>query len=189
VTTGWLVHGALEWFAPDALVVLVGASGSGKSTWAAQLFRADQVLSSDAFRELVSGDAADQSATREAFRLLHAAARARLRRGLLCVIDATNLTSGSRRGLLRLAREAGRPTVAVVFDVPLERCLAQNARRAERRVPEAVVRRHVAQLAEARRTLDAEGFGTILTIALPTSEASSTTVGRGTATMGPCPVR
>jgi predicted kinase len=173
----------------DALVVLVGASGSGKSTWASERVPADAVLSSDAFRAMLAGDAADQSATREAFRLLHAVARSRLRRGLLCVVDATNLTSGSRRGLLRLAQEAGRPAVAVVFDVPLERCLAQNATRPERRVPEEVVRRHVAQLAAARRALDAEGFSAVHVIAPATIERPSTSAGRRTATMGPCPVR
>ena len=146
---------------PDALVVLVGPSGSGKSTWAARSFRAADVLASDAFRALVGGDAADQSATRDAFRLLHAAVRARLRRGLLTVVDATNLTSGARSGLLRLARVADRPTVAIVFDTPLERCLAQNARRPDRQVAEQVVRRQVAQLTGARSRLAAEGFDAV----------------------------
>jgi predicted kinase len=139
-------------------VVLVGASGSGKSTWAAQHFGTGQVLSSDAFRELVAGDAADQSATGEAFRVLHAVARARLARGLLTVVDATNLTQRARASLLRLARAAGRPAVAVVFEVSEEQCLARNAQRAGRQVPESVVRRQVRQATEARAGLAGEGF-------------------------------
>jgi protein phosphatase len=153
-------HGKPAW-PNDALVVLVGASGSGKSTWAVARFEPHEVLSSDAFRAMVAGDAADQSATDDAFRLLHAAGRARLRRGLLTVVDATNLTKAARSSLLELAREAGRPAVAVIFDVPLERCLAQNARRPDRRVPEAVVRGHVRQLAAARTALAEEGFAAI----------------------------
>jgi protein phosphatase len=153
-----------------ALVLPVGASGCGKSTWAAQRFQSHEVLSSDAFRALVAGDPADQSATADAFRLLHAAARARLRRGLLTVIDATNLTSGARASLLRLARGAGRPAVAVVFDVPLERCLANNARRPDRQVPGSVVRRHVGQLAGARAALADEGFAAIHVVGAPEVE-------------------
>jgi predicted kinase len=149
---------------PGALVVLVGVSGSGKSSWAARRFPAREILSSDAFREMVSDDAADQSASADAFRLLHLAARARLRRGLRTVIDATNLTLRARRQLLAAARVAGRPAVAIVFDVPLERCLAQNAHRAGRRVPGSVVRDQQRQLEVARQALEDEGFSAIVTL-------------------------
>ncbi len=145
----------------DALIVLVGPSGSGKSTWAAQHFAPGAVLSSDAFRELVAGDAADQAATAEAFRVLHLVASARLRRGLRTVVDATNLTGRARRSLLRLAAEARRPVVAVVFDISLPRCLRQNAARPHRRVPEDVVRRHHRELESALTRLPHEGFATV----------------------------
>jgi protein phosphatase len=154
----------LPGLSPDALVVLVGASGCGKSSWATRRFEAHEVLSSDVFREMVSGDAADQGASNDAFRLLHLAARARLRRGLRTVVDATNLTARARRALLGLARAAGRPAVAVVFDVPLDRCLAQNGDRAGRRVPEDVVREHHRQLALARAALPGEGFSAVVTV-------------------------
>jgi protein phosphatase len=146
----------------DALVLLVGPSGAGKSTWAAARFAAIEVLSSDAFREQVAGDAADQSATADAFKLLHLAARARLRRGLRTIVDATNLTEGARRSLLRMARQAERPAVAIVFDISLERCLQQNATRPGRAVPEAVVRRHHRELRQAVARLPAEGYARIL---------------------------
>ena len=83
----------------DALVLLIGPSGSGKSTWAAKRFRHDQILSSDAFRALVAGDAADQSATADAFKVLHLVAKSRLRRGLLTVVDAPETA-------VRLGRES-----------------------------------------------------------------------------------
>lgn len=158
------LSGQLE-LPPDALVLLVGASGSGKSTWAGRHFTASAVLSSDAFRELVAGDAADQAATADAFAVLHLAARARLRRGLLTVIDATNLTSAARRPLLGLARRFARPAVAVVFDVSLPQSLERNARRPGRRVPDAVVRRHHGQLRAALRALPGEGFRAIHVLA------------------------
>ena len=154
----------VEGLPADALVLLVGPSGSGKSTWAASRFRPASILSSDAFRALVAGDAADQSATADAFKVLDVVARARLRRGLLTVIDATNLTERARRSLLRRADAAGRPAVAVVFDVTLERCLAQNEARPDRRVPADVVRRHHRELQQALQRLPAEGYAAIETI-------------------------
>jgi predicted kinase len=147
----------------DALVVLVGPAGSGKSTWAAARFRPTQVVSSDDLRARVSDDPADQDATREAFAILHAIARARLRRGLLTVVDATNLLAASRRPLLGLAARHGRPMVAVTFDVPLPELLARNARR-ERVVPDAIVRRHHAQMEEALVALPGEGYLAIVAV-------------------------
>ena len=149
----------------DALVLLIGPSGAGKSTWAGARFPAHAVLSSDAYRAQVADDAADQSATADAFRVLHAVARARLRRGLLTVVDATNLSEGARRSLLRLAARAERPVVAVAFDVSLERCLAQNAGRPDRRVPEDVVRRQHRQMQQVLTRLPSEGYVAIEYIA------------------------
>ena len=56
---------------PDpALVVLVGASGSGKSTWAAARYRAAEVVSSDALRGVVGSGEHDLDASADAFALL-----------------------------------------------------------------------------------------------------------------------
>ncbi len=143
---------------PDrALVLLVGPAASGKSTWARERFRASQVLSSDAFRELVADDESDQAASRDAFRLLHMAATARLGRGLLTVIDATNLQRSARAPMRSMAARFGRPIVAVLFDVPLDELLARNAART-RQVPEDVVRRHHALMAIALRDVPTEGY-------------------------------
>ncbi len=146
----------------DALVLLVGASGSGKSTWAAARFAPDEILSSDAFRALVAGDAADQAATADAFGVLQQVARARLHRGLRTVVDATNLSRGARRTSLRLAAQTERPTVAIVFDISLERCLRQNLARPDRSVPEAVIRRHWLALQDALGQLPTEGYARVV---------------------------
>ena len=60
-------------------MVLVGVSGSGKSTFARRHFAPTEVLSSDAFRGLVGDDENDQSATAAAFDALHYIAGKRLR--------------------------------------------------------------------------------------------------------------
>ncbi|MFJ1804505.1 AAA family ATPase [Streptomyces sp. NPDC088180] len=53
-----------------SLVVLIGPSGAGKST-IARTWPASQVLSLDALREVVSDNAGDQGATRDAVAALH----------------------------------------------------------------------------------------------------------------------
>jgi protein phosphatase len=149
---------------PDpSLVVLIGAAGSGKSTLAARLFPADSILSSDALRALVSGDAADQRATRTAFSILHRQLERRMAVRQTTVIDATSVTAIARRGLVRRAAEQGIPAVAFVLDLDPETVLARNAGRLDRVVPEHVVRRHLAELERSLRPggLDREGFAAI----------------------------
>src|SRR5262245_46586749 len=149
---------------PDpSLVLLVGAAGSGKSTLAARLFAADEILSSDALRAVVSGDEANQGATRVAFRILQQTLDQRLREGRLTVVDATNAFPAHRAPMLRRARALGVPAVAVVLDLPAVDVHAQNAGRA-RVVDPAVVERHLASIRLALDTagLGGEGFDSIV---------------------------
>jgi predicted kinase len=149
------------------LVVLVGAAGSGKSTFAARHFAPSEVLSSDAFRERVSGDPADQAATGAAFAALHAALAKRLRDRLLTVVDATSVQAHARRQLTRQAAEAGVPAIAVVLDLPVNVVLARNAARSGRVVPEAAVRRQLAELDRTLRAgrLETEQFASVVRLA------------------------
>jgi protein phosphatase len=156
---------------PDpCLVVLVGAAGSGKSTFAARHFAPVEVLSSDAFRELVAGDAADQRATRPAFAALHRELRRRLAEGRLTVVDATSVTTSARAALLRAAAEARVPAVAIVLALPSHLVLARNAGRdGALVVPEDAVRRHLAELARslAGPGLEREGFSKVIRLTDP----------------------
>jgi protein phosphatase len=143
--------------------VLVGAAGSGKSTFAARHFPPDAVLSSDAFRAILAGDEADQSVTRTAFSILHREAAKRLAAGRLVVVDATNVERHARIALLARARAVGVPAIAIVFALPAATVLARNAARAGRSVDTAVVERHLAVLAAileggGASVLEAEGF-------------------------------
>src|SRR5947199_159626 len=73
------------------LVALIGPSGCGKSTFARRHFKRTEVLSSDFCRGLVSDDENSQAATGDAFDVLNYVVAKRLARGLLTVIDATNV--------------------------------------------------------------------------------------------------
>ncbi|MEU3372845.1 polynucleotide kinase-phosphatase [Streptomyces sp. NPDC006660] len=142
-----------------SLVVLVGASGSGKSTFARRHFKATEVLSSDFCRGLVADDENDQSASADAFDVLHHIAGKRLAAGRLTVIDATNVQAESRRQLIRLAREHDVLPIAIVLDLPEEVCAERNARRPDRAsMPRHVITRHRRELRRSLRGLEREGF-------------------------------
>jgi len=141
-----------------SLILLIGPSGAGKSTFARTHFRPTEVLSSDAFRAMIADDEADQTATREAFEILHRVAEARLRRGRLTVIDATNTRREARLPLLELARRYHVPCVAIIFDYPLEVYLAHDLQRVGRQVGRAVIERQLAQFAANRSALLEEPF-------------------------------
>jgi len=150
-----------------ALVVLIGPSGAGKSTFAARHFSPTQILSSDALRAMVADDPNDQAATDAAFELLHTALGMRLARGRLTVVDATSVEGWVRAPLLAVARRHGRPTAAVVFDLPLATCLERNAARTDRRVPPASIRRQHGRMRASLNGLGAEGFEPILVLSTP----------------------
>lgn len=165
---------------PDpSLVVLIGAAGAGKTTFASRHFKPSEILSSDAYRALIAGDEADQRATRAAFRRLHRDLAARLDAGQLTVVDATNVEAPARRSLLRLAGSAGVDAVAIVLDLPETVVLARNAARSGRVVDEAVVQRHLARLRLGidgeRAAILAEGFATVAVFRVP-DELDRTTV-------------
>lgn len=144
---------------PDmALVVLVGASGSGKSTFAHRHFAATQILSSDAFRGMVADDENDQSATRPAFDALHTIAGLRLAGGRVTVVDATSVKREDRASLITLAREHHVLPVAIVLDVPEELCHRRNEARPDRDFGPHVVRRQHRELQKSLRSLVKEGF-------------------------------
>src|SRR5438874_12739904 len=87
------------------LVVLVGVTGSGKSTFARAHFKPTEILSSDFCRGLVADDENDQSASGDAFDVLHYIAAKRLTAGRLTVVDATNVSAENRKPLVTLAKK------------------------------------------------------------------------------------
>ncbi|TGE28577.1 polynucleotide kinase-phosphatase [Hymenobacter metallicola] len=142
-----------------SLVLLVGTSGAGKSTFARRLFQATEIVSSDQCRALVADDENDQAATPDAFALLHYLVGVRLKRGLLTVIDATNVQPEARKTLVQLARDYHVLPAAIILDVPDRIAEDRNRNRAERQhMGRHVVPQQRQQLRRSLKTLKAEGF-------------------------------
>jgi predicted kinase len=138
------------------VIVLVGLPGSGKSTWAER--QGIPVLSSDAVRESLTGDARDQSANARVFQKLRESLSQRLRDGEpATIVDATSLTPADRKGWVQLAVSLAGEAEAVFFDTPLDVCKARNAARS-RIVPEDVMDRFAARLVPPSED---EGFGSV----------------------------
>ena len=144
-----------------SLVVLIGITGSGKSTFGRSHFGPTEVISSDFCRGLVADDENDQSATVEAFDLLHYIVGKRLKAGRLTVVDATNVQPDARKALVSLAREHDVLPAAIVLDVPEKVCVARNVARPDRDFGADVVRRQHAQLRRSINGLRKEGFRTV----------------------------
>jgi predicted kinase len=145
---------------PAALVVLIGAAGSGKSAFAARHLPPHSVISSDTLRAALGTDEANQAVNEAVFERLRSAVDERLRAAQLVVVDATNTDWMRRSELIRSARQHGRRAVAIVFDLPLDICLARNRMRA-RSVRPGVIRRQVEEVTRDRDRLDLEGFSAV----------------------------
>ncbi|MDQ3699937.1 MAG: polynucleotide kinase-phosphatase, partial [Chloroflexota bacterium] len=150
-----------------SLVVLVGTSGSGKSTFARTHFRPTEVLSSDACRGMVSDDENSLAATSDAFEVLHFIAAKRLASGRLTVVDATNVQPEARRPLVALARQYHCIPVAVVLDLPERLCLERNRQRPDRDFGPQVIRRQHQQLRRSLGGLRREGFRHVYVLTSP----------------------
>ena len=141
-----------------ALVLLIGPSGSGKSSFARKHFLASEVVSSDACRGQLADNANDQTVTPDAFELLHFIVGKRLALGRLTVIDATSVRPEDRAPLVALARRYHCLPVAIVLNLPESVCHERNVTRPDRTFGPHVVRNQTSQLRRSLRFLKREGF-------------------------------
>jgi protein phosphatase len=145
-----------------SLVLLMGATGSGKSTFAKKHFKSTEIVSSDVCRGLISDDENNQAASSDAFALARYIAGMRLKRGLLTVIDATNVQEESRRDWINLAREFHVLPVAIIINMPEKVCVERNALRSDRNMGAHVIPQHISQLKRSFKKLKYEGFRHII---------------------------
>ncbi len=143
------------------LVVLVGPSASGKSTWAGEQFAPDEIVSSDRLRGIVGHGEDDLDATADAFALLDTIVEQRLSRRLTTVIDTLGLDDDRREQYRRRAADHDVPCVAVAFDIDADECRARN-RSSARPLPATAIRQQLSRWGEVRGRLDGEGFDQVL---------------------------
>jgi len=141
-----------------SLVILIGASGSGKSTFARRNFQSFEVISSDFCRGLVSDDENNQAVSKDAFEVLHFITAKRLEAGKLTVIDATNVQPEDRKSLIQIARKYHYFPTAIALNLPEQLCHERNQQRNNRNFGPHVVRRHTQNLKRSLRGLEKEGF-------------------------------
>jgi protein phosphatase len=159
-----------------SVVVLVGASGAGKSTFARRWFLPTEIVSSDFCRALIADDENDQAATPHAFEVLHTIVAKRLELGKLAVIDATNLYPEDRKRYLELAQAYHAIPVAIALALPASVCLERNATRTDRTLREGVIRRQVEAARQSLRQLEREGFRHVYVLRTPEEVESATIV-------------
>ena len=146
-----------------SIILLCGPAACGKSTFAGRRFRPTQIISSDWARAAVCDDEKDQRYQAQAFDLVHHIAELRLGLNRLCVVDSTGLTSRVRKEYLDLARKFGVPCVAILFDVPLEKCVERDQSRA-RVVGRPVIERQFSAFEQAKTEIRQEGFDEIIVL-------------------------
>src|SRR3954464_10624913 len=150
-----------------SLVVLIGASSSGKSTFARKHFKSTEIISSDQCRALVSDNENSQEASTDAFDVARFITAKRLKAGLLTVIDATNVQESARKDWVRLAREYHVLPVAIVVNMPEKLCVQRNETRPDRDFGKHVIPQQISQLRRSIRHLKLEGFRNIIELRTP----------------------
>ena len=144
-----------------SLVVLVGAPASGKSSWAAEHFRPEQVLCADTLRGIVGEHELDLAASDDAFEILDRMLAMRMGRKLTTVVDTTGLDDARRRSYLELARASGVPAVAVRFATSAAECKRRNRERAHP-VPAKAMDTMLKRFREVASSLDDEGWDLVI---------------------------
>ena len=141
-----------------ALVVLMGASSSGKSTFARQHFLPTEIVSSDFCRGLIADDENAQGVNADAFELLHLIVAKRLKQGKLTVVDATNVQPEARKGLLAIAKQYHVLAVAIVLNLPEKTLLERHEQRTDRDFGVHVIRNQRRDLQRSLSFLRKDGF-------------------------------
>lgn len=123
--------------------MMVGLSGSGKSTIAKQIAEKEDaiIISSDEIRSELSFYE-DQSKNKEVFRVFHERIKKGLHDGNTVIADATNLTIKSRKNIIDICKNEKAYVIAYVVGKRFYDCFIDNQLR-EHPVPDEVLRNQI----------------------------------------------
>lgn len=144
---------------------MVGAPGSGKSTFVSDLVKHDPdavVISGDDIRAELYGNADIQGNYTEIHDRMLEILEENV--GRTVILDGTHYRTAYRKEAIAMLNSYGYNKIsAIVVDRPLEVCLSQNASRS-RNVPEHVIERMHNSLQASVRGIEKEGFDQIIFI-------------------------
>jgi predicted kinase len=147
------------------LVVTVGLSGSGKTTWIGKQLGDHQVISLDEIRSSLSRRE-DQQNNSKVLRMAREELREHLRAKKRVVWDATSLRTDFRRAIVDLAKDYRALVTIVAFHCSQEELARRNKTRPNP-VPSAARLKQLTstqwpEISEAHRFLDVDGHGRLL---------------------------
>ena len=126
---------------------LIGAPGSGKSTWGKNFAEVNPQmvrLCPDEFRAKFGKGEDDQSVSAQAFSATNRGMEDALKDGKSVIIDATNMYRKTRKQFLDIAKKYEAKTIAIVFEVDKNTLMTRNQKRGEeggRNVPVDIIQR------------------------------------------------
>lgn len=144
------------------LAVMIGISGSGKSTYATGLKTSlgAQLVETDAIREELTGDPSDQTQNYKVFQVAKKRVSDLLSQGKNVIIDATSVSIRDRKDWIDIGRKNDAELRAYFIDTPVDVCKTQNKKR-KRQVPDEVIDRQASRLEAPTKV---EGFDSVTTV-------------------------
>ena len=143
------------------VIVMIGAPGSGKSTFAKKLCQDNpnfKYLSSDALRAEFGSGEEDQSVTPIVFSTLKRRLDNYLRHNESVIVDATSINAKDRKDYINAAKQYNAKVIAYAFVCDKQTLLERNQKRGAgggRNVPEFVIQR---MLDKYQQPTNQEGF-------------------------------
>lgn len=141
-----------------SVVLLLGASCSGKSTFARNHFRKEDILSQEQFLRMVAGEDHSPRAHEDATAALNYILEKRLRNGLLTVVDGRHVSQASRKHLRQLAKKNYVPMVGIWLDLSEEVLRARLEGSGSERTSINQIRQQKEELEKYDLGMKAEGF-------------------------------
>ena len=164
------VHNTLTLQLPRrTLLVLCGAAGCGKSTFASNFVTAHtnldlhptSIVSSDYCRAVICDDENNQLVSRDSFELFHFILHKRMQQSVFTIADSTALKAMARYPLLDLAQRHRYTACLLIFDVPMAQCVERDQQR-PRSVGASVIAYHYDLLQQTLLDAQREGWQQIL---------------------------